>query len=334
MSNGLGSGVSGTLGTFVPAYETRRIVVAEGLDAREGDFRAKGEEPLFDFLSRTLGSNFNISNGTRAQFRNDQQKVEYIIDLVFSKQAFKEALQTDGIAVLYLGHARYGRGACFDPNAPSENHAFGNFWEQGDSVLNGIFRMGYAYVPVATEDMEHHHYMFAPVGAELNPPPLIERHPDARRSLARITLPEGLRQFVDQNYVSPSNQYWGYIRRNETNILLHAGWINTRSTPFELGSTQLNCKVFCHFGCSSKIHFWKIVRNEDYKNWRRDRPPTNRFAYFTTATSDSRGAYYWLHSLLSYDQENNNQSWWNSLEYAKRTANNLLRAGRVGYQIF
>ena len=333
MSNGY-SGSSGLLNLFQLDYETRRIVVAEGLDAREGDYRANGNESLFDFLSRNFGSEFQISAGTHAEYRNDNQKVNFIIDIVQSKQEYKDALTTEGKHVVYMGHARYGRGACFDPDAPCENHTVGNYWEHGDSIRNGIYRLGYPYVPVATEDMDHHHYNFSPIPVEESAPPTNERHPDSRRSLSRITLREDLRQYVETQFQSASNRYWGYLSGNEINILLRAGWENTRSTPLDLGATELNCKVFCHFGCSSKIHFWPIVRNSEYKNWVRDVPPTNKFAYFTTASADYKCTYYWLYSILNYNQENNYQSWWNSVEYAKRETNRLLRADRTRYQIY
>jgi hypothetical protein len=334
MSNGSTSGNSGELNLYSTNYETRRIIVAEGIDAREGDFRAKGDEPLFDFLSRNLGSEFQITGRTHAEFRNDNQKVNFIIDIVQSKQAFKDSLTSEDKHVVYMGHARYGRGACFDPNAPTDNHTYGNYWEQGDSNLNGIYRIGYPYVPVTTEDMEHHHYRFIPLKVEEGAPAIGERHPDARRRLSQITLTDDLQQYVEPGFESLSNKYWGYRSRNEINILLKAGWENTRSAPFDLGSTFLNCKVFCHFGCSSRIHFWHIVRHNDYKNWKRDNPPTNRFAYFTTATADYRVTFYWLYSILNYNQENNHQSWWNSLEHSKREVNRFLRTDRARYQVY
>ena len=106
MSNGSTSGTSGALNLYGSNYETRRIVIAEGLDAREGDFRVNGNEPFFNFLSRNLGSEFHISAGTHAEYRNDDQKVNFIIDIVQSKQAFKDALNSEGNHVCLLYTSR------------------------------------------------------------------------------------------------------------------------------------------------------------------------------------------------------------------------------------
>jgi hypothetical protein len=331
MGNG-NSGSSAVLSIFRLTYETRRIMVAQGIDAREGDFKASGRDTLFDYLKHNF-STLQIS-GSTAEYISDSQHVRFIIELIQSKDGFKNALTTPGIHVVYCGHSRYGRGTCFEPNAPAKNHAHGEFWEQGTNTSNGIYRLGYPFVPVALRDMEHHHYRFTPVAIEESQPPISERHPNARRQLSRITLPESLRDYVIEEFRSPSNRYYGYRSSSETNILLYAGWQNTRSNPFDIDATEMQCKVFCHFGCSSKLHYWRIVRKENYKNWRRDNPPTDQFAYFTTNPSDYKGTFYWMYYILQYDQRNNYQSWWASLEYAKRSASRLLRSERTHYQLY
>jgi hypothetical protein len=115
---------------------------------------------------------------------------------------------------------------------------------------------------------------------------------------------------------------------------MYAGWEDTLSSPFDLGATEMKCKVFCHFGCSSRLHYWKIVRKSPYKNWARDVPPTDKFAYFTTAPATYVCSCYWLFYLLNYTEVNNYRSWWNSLEYAKRNANRLLRSERKGWRLY
>jgi hypothetical protein len=120
----------------------------------------------------------------------------------------------------------------------------------------------------------------------------------------------------------------------EDSILMHAGWTKTSSDPYELGATDLKCKVFCHFGCSSRLHYWEIVRKEKYKGWKRPNPPTDKYAYFTTAPSDARISPLWLYYLLTYDKKNNFRPWWDSLEEAKRKTNIKLRSIEAGYEVY
>jgi hypothetical protein len=332
MPNGTSSGASGSLNTFKLTYEKRRIVVAQGLDFRDDDMKAKNakrkrnsEEPLVDFLKDNFTNNFTIKDPTHMEYISDDQQVHFFIEIVRSKEEFSKALDTQGIHVIYAGHSRYGRGTCFDPDVSSDNYNEGERWEQGDNKRNGMFRLGYPFVGIPFSDIEHHKYKFAPVAVEEKAPSINNRHPEARSSLSRITLPASLKPYVVPEFQSPSNKYWGFITK-EKHILLHAGWENTRSIPFDLGSTELKCKVFCHFGCSSKLHYWKLIRKSPYKNWTRDNPPTDRFAYFSDRPGDDRGWNYWLFYVLKYSEPNGYKSWWNSLEYAKKATNNMLKS--------
>jgi hypothetical protein len=333
------TGNTGILNLFRLTYETRKIVVGQGLDFRDDDIRvrqAKGssEDTLVEFMQRNFTSNFELTDPTHMQYISDVQQVIFLIEITRDKEEFKNALNTPGLHVIYQGHSRYGRGSCFDPVVSSSDYKQGERWEMGDNDHNGLYRLGYPYVPIPLDDIEHHHYHFAPVSADEPAPHYSERHPEARRYLSRITLPESLRGFVIPEFVSSSNRYWGYRRGNETNILMYAGWEDTLSSPFDLGATEMKCKVFCHFGCSSRLHYWKIVRKSPYKNWARDVPPTDKFAYFTTAPATYVCSCYWLFYLLNYTEVNNYRSWWNSLEYAKRNANRLLRSERKGWRLY
>jgi hypothetical protein len=146
-------------------------------------------------------------------------------------------------------------------------------------------------------------------------------------------MPEQCRQRVIPEYRSASDTYYGYIRRGETNLVLHAGWENTRAAPFDLGATELRCRTFCHFGCSSQLHFWKIVRKPGYRGWERPEPPVDRFAYFTTHTSYPT-SYWWLYYLLKCPYENGDMHLWRTHEYAKRMANRKLARLNQGFQIY
>jgi hypothetical protein len=116
-------------------------------------------------------------------------------------------------------------------------------------------------------------------------------------------------------------------------IVLHAGWSGTINDPMDLGATQMRCRCFCHFGCSSRLHFWDIVRRSEYKGWQRSGPPMERMAYFTTAPADHRSIF-WIYALLDYSQPNNASHWWDSCQYAKNRANRMLRRERSGFLIY
>lgn len=354
---------------IVEEYETRRIVIAEGLESHENELREQAQnleklkgipkrnyfpyiKPPLEYLQESLGSAFKVEENPKldddiidfgslrkvGKYRSEEQKVRFIIMTIVSKKDFKRALETEGIHVIYTGHSRYGRGACFDIYEGNVTEK-GEQWENGTDDDNGLFRLGYQYLPVSLEDLRTHNYTFAPVPVENGPPPSesshpYSRHPYARRQLSVVKLPEDLIEKVNPSFLSPSNRYYGLRREGKLHIILNAGWRNTSSQPFDLGSTELKCKVFCHFGCSSRLHFWHIVRRLEYKGWERPKPPTDRYAYFTTAPADARVWSLWLYYLLTYDKRNNFQPWWDSLEYAKRETNKKLRSINANYEVY
>ncbi|MFH1686349.1 MAG: hypothetical protein ABIE70_02365 [bacterium] len=328
-------GMSGLLSIF-QRYEARRIVIGVGTQYHEDELSL--EKSDFQYLEERLGSAFRVqSNRKEAEYVSDQQKVIYYLEVVHKMREFKRALETPGIIAIYSGHSRYGRGACFgDYTGAVAGH--GEHWGNGNTLDDGIFRLGYPLVPVTIEDIGHHQYRFEPLKVE-DPPPAraynhpFLRHPHARRGWRRVPLPPVLQSLVAAGYSSPSNTYWGLRRRGETYLILNAGWNCSNTSILDLGGTTMNCKTFCHFGCSSQTHFWDIVRRTQYKGYVRDNPPTNKFAYFTTASADAR-TYYWLYYLLAFPRDNAFQSWWESHQYAKNRANIKLRADRAGFQIY
>ncbi len=70
--------------------------------------------------------------------------------------------------------------------------------------------------------------------------------------------------------------------------------------------------MLCHFGCSTFDHNYPVVRF--LKNWRRTK--TDRFAYWTTAPSNSGNRPIWLFHVLTYPEYNAWESWHPSLKYA------------------
>lgn len=328
------SGSSGSDNPYTIDRETRVIALALGIQATVAQ--------VFDPLTSMLGDDFEVGDDGIGRYASDAQGVDFEIRPLFTKSEYKEAIQTPDLHVVYMGHARYGRGACF---ARDGSEAPGDSWEMGtpdpsdpdnpySDEVDGIFRLAYPYVPVEIDDIEHHRYHFAPIPAEWEQPPNGERHPDARRGLTAITLAEEFRELVLPDYASEAHRYWGYSS-GKTNLLFHAGWSETLSSPMDMGATDIRCRCFCHFGCSSRLHFREIIRGGSYKDWQRDDPnPTENFAYFTTATSNLYGTLYWLYYVLSYDQPSAGQSWWGSLSFARNRANARLTRERRNYQLY
>ena len=324
--------------------EDRTIVVGIGIEAHDADVPA--EFRLFDFLEANVPG-FARTSDTLAEFTSLVQRVHFTIRIVHTKSEFKTALETPGVHVIYDGHSRFGRGTCFESYTGEAPHA-GEMWEKGTGPANGIFRMGYPFVPVALSDMEirvagddsphnrHRHgpYHFRPVSSDTPAPAREDRHPDARRGLRRILLPADLRGLVDPGFESATHQYWGADIGGEVHILLHANWRNSQATPFDLDATTLACKVFCHFGCSSRLHYREIVRGEDFKAYIRPVPPDDKFAYFTTAPSNAMCTPLWVQSVLTFGTQNNGLRWFESLEDSKVRTNRRLRGLRQSYQVF
>ncbi len=336
MANGGASGLSGLLSIFVP-YERRRIIIGAGLQYHESELTTEPSD--FQYLERRIGCDFRItSQRKRATYVNSEQRVRYELEIVDCKSEFKTALETPGVIAIYSGHSRYGRGACFDQYSGSVA-GHGDQWGQGSHADNGLYRLGYPHLAVPMEDIEHHRYMFAPVRVEDPPPSRSSQHPrtchpHVRGRLIGVELPGELRSYVFSSFRSPSHTYWGVRRgRSGTQIILRAGWENSLNMPFDLGATELRCKTFCHFGCSSRLHFWSIVRRQQYKGWSRPQPPTDRFAYFTTASCNYKTVY-WIYYLLTYSERNHSMHWWESHQYAKRRANAQLGDENAGFYIY
>lgn len=297
------------------------------------NLRAAKDVLFHDYLQEHMGEDYTVISDDRSEYTSELQKVHFTIQVVTGKSDYKSALETEGMHVIYSGHSRYGRGACFGLyDGVVERH--GEHWGSGTGNNDGMFRLAYPFVPVQLHDLEKHQYLCHPVRIEDDTPPKSQRHPDARRRLRRVSLTPELQKYVAQYHKSPSNQYYGVKIQGKQYILLHAGWEDTRSEPFDLGNTELRCRVFCHFGCSSRLHYWRIVRRPEYKAWQRPVPPSDKYAYFTTKPAYGSTAIYWLRHWFSYNRQNSFQPWWESLEYTKRALNRQLKAGRNKYRIY
>src|SRR5207344_1689669 len=94
--------------------------------------------------------------------------VRWVVEATIRKDRFKEALETDGILVIYQGHSRHGNGACFGAapgRFPDEGEAniLGDHWGDGSDETDGMFRLGKPFMCMPLSEIEENGYTFAPV---------------------------------------------------------------------------------------------------------------------------------------------------------------------------
>lgn len=133
-------------------------------------------------------------------------------------------------------------------------------------------------------------------------------------------------------------------------IILHADWRNTVSGSWrpplggaparmDLEATRLNCRGFCHFGCSTKLHNHRVMR--EMKRWRRTRDGNNRLCYWTTESAYADINPYWLYHILTYvpgsrvgRKSFSSRGWGDVCEYAKVCTNLDLDADSRNYNVY
>jgi hypothetical protein len=318
------------------SYELREIVVAQGIEHHNTDPWLVPEDntPYGYQIPRGLQQYFPDNaehewariDDTSAEFVSHTQRVRYTIRLVTTKDQYKQALLTEGLHVIYMGHSRYGRGQCFGPSAdPGED------WEQGsNATTTGLFRDGYPVIGVHLSELREHGYRFYPVAATTQ----IRSnwyHPEIRRgNLHKIALPDDLQSKLLPQGQPMAEKYWASRDGEGETLLLWAGWTDTISNPMDLGATDPLCRCWCIFSCSTQTHFWSIIRQR--KEWKRT--ATDRFAYFTTNVSYPLTTWAWLRSVFEYSQPNDYQSWYPSLEWAKRRCGRILRSRDYYFGIY
>lgn len=351
--------------TVALGAERRLVFIVTGLQAKHADLTAEGAEywsfwrmlteprtPAFrramatpyyeaSAVSRwqpiaftTEGSPDSEGKINEWTYRSSAQGVDYEVRRVDTKSGFKRALETAGAIVLYLGHARLGRGPCFGPDGAPP----GDDWEDGTGgppTTTGIFRMGYPFLPTPAREIEEHGY-----------------HPTLVESLSELEvqtdLHPHLRPFVARARVRPASQLTPPIHaygdrpvvtfragdhythgRQIDHVVHRAGFRQTRAAPNDLGGTTLTCRCFVHFGCSSFLHNRGILRSR--AGWVRE--GNDRYAYFTTATSTRPTPVFWLYHMLTYPHPSAGLSWEPWLRYVRDRTNQDLRSSGHRYRM-
>lgn len=264
------------------------------------------------------------------EYANYEQGVLYNVHRLVERDKFVEALQTDGAHVLYTGHARFGRGPCFGADSsPGED------WEDGHSPATGLFRMGYPYLAVPLPSILAHGYTanLVPSSVSLQES---DCDPDLKPHLGRLKpmTAEQMGMPLDRVKVKdPEQTWWAYMgyfaQQRVPYAVLHAGWDETTTSPWDLGATEMKARVFIHFGCSTYKHNHKVVR--EFKGWKKE--GDSGHCYFTSDLSYGHVAVFYLHHLLSYDQPSRGRAWEDSLKYAVSKTNQDLASSGWGFRL-
>jgi hypothetical protein len=326
-------------------FEIRELVVAQGVQFHNDDFErkirflAQGDPTELAGLGQFttpvgLLNDFPdivIRDDNNAVFISDAQRVEFRIRVINTKDLFKTALETPGVHVIYSGHARFGRGACFapdlppDPAEPGGQDLTGDNWEMGtDPVKFGLFRMGHPFVGVPFVELDEHKYRMRPVPTSVKVNPADMDKALANPNSLRPIILRGTRfeSFILDPVV---DTYWGCTTVHGAGVLLFADFQNT-ATPIlpstDLGATNIQCRCFTVIACETFDHFHQILRKR--KGF--TRTETEGFAYFTSDLSDIRFVRLYIGSLFEFPERNDFKSWFPSLEFAKTRTNQKLAA--------
>jgi hypothetical protein len=137
---------------------------------------------------------------------------------------------------------------------------------------------------------------------------------------------------TDPNQVSvlqtllPAGPYWGLQcvgdnGKSEIHLIMICGWNGTNITPCDLAGTNLACKVYCDFACSTLIHNYPIIRQQ--YAWAKN--GDDRQCYWTDSpTPPVPATNLWLYNLMNYSQQND--LWEPSCLYARDQTNAQMSA--------
>jgi hypothetical protein len=279
-----------------------------------------------------------IRDDNNAVFISDAQRVEFRIRVINTKDAFKTALETPGIHVIYCGHARRWRGPCFGPDLPPDpaskdnQDITGDDWEMGSNPIKfGLFRMGHPFVGLPFQELDEHKYRMRPVPTtqKVNPADI-----DSSLTIPSSLRPLNLRGTRFESFILDPvvDTYFGCTTVEGPGLLLFADFQNTAippSPPMDLGATNIQCRCFSVLGCETFDHFHSILRTR--KGF--TRTETEGFAYFTTDISNNRLWRLYIGSLFEFPERNDFKPWFPYLEFAVKRTNQKLAALREKYRL-
>ncbi len=304
-----------------PVYEERLIVLAQGIQFQNANLNIYA---FPDYLQSKLGADIVVQDANTITYCSDAQHVNFTITKVTTKTELKTALETPNVHVVYCGHARHGQGPCFGDNTdPGED------WGNGSDPANtGLYRCGFPFVSLPVNEILEHRYTVSAVSGDDDKPARDDCHPEIKshygslRKFAVSDLAGGAVLPYLGSGVDASSTFWAFDGSvdgsNGRHLVTNSGWTGTATDPYDLGATNLQCRVFACIGCSTFVHNYPIVRHR--KNW--THTDDDRFAYWTThVTYSGPMAAFWLHRILSYPTRNDFENWKGSLEASVRRTN-------------
>lgn len=304
----------------------------------------------YDRVYRSL-SGLAITDGPGADnvsFRNDAVGVTYELRFRNTVDAFREALTTPDVGVIYMGHARNGRGPCFGhaDNSPGEH------WNRGDGHNTGIFRMGKKWVGVPAKDIVHNNYRTDKVATLANHYLRDHRTVTARSMQDKLMRSEDCdRDILDHfeaaaaNEIAPHPKTLATMDEDASHLVgnvtttepIHYFRGSFHEQPadcfiLEAGSDDLtgitvNCRFFAHLGCSSGPHNAALFRHHvplvDGRG----------YAVWTTAPASYFGWPIFVHHLVQGPIREPGD-WQSPLEYAVNELNRAQHTARVSWEAY
>lgn len=287
---------------------------------------------------------FTLDDGVKQQafHFNADQNVLYTIESADDKAGYISALLTQGALVIYGGHARFGRGPCFGSSDKP-----GDDWENGaNPATGGLFRMGFPFLAVPMHEFVEHGYHTTPLPGTDPKPTAVDSEPDLRRRLGILVRRRVVQMHVDRDVVEKvaelfgvdpdgDETFWTFVAvdlpefGSEVHVVLKAHWKDTISDPTDLGAVEPQCRVFCHFGCSTFQHNFPVLRK--FRKW--VRRGDDRHAYWTTDVSTNITATIFLKHLLTAPGVQAGRLWEPWLTRAVQLTNRELRTKRAPHQI-
>lgn len=286
-----------------------------------------------------------FGSGTSYELFAATQGVVYQLEISTVRSAFRAALQEPDVGVIYLGHARYGRGACFGPPTFTP----GEHWNKGDGETTGIFEMGPDFVAVPADEIVHHEY-HAPAAdsshfyttdpewtMRINPTEITQEKCD-------VDLRSHFRDLAmtDIANVQPDLSAWLERSPNEDTFFCYRGrallangvhqddaWhIVLRAGARDLRSIEVQCRFFAHMACGSLPHNAAVFR-EAAGPAHDDR----RHGVWLSEVAIDWAGYLLLYAILNNQSPAAGRSWSSQLQQAVTQANRWLDRVVAGFQL-
>ncbi len=386
-----GCGSCSTTATVKIRYEVRHVLVAQSIQRNNAQVANRGIDVKGD-LQMPDGYVYNhlksatpfpmtlTSGGKSAIYKSAKQGVKFILHITTSRLDFKKGLEHDGKPgtkeleywhVVYDGHSRYGRGACFGPSdAPGED------WENSlnpKKAPNGLYRMGYPFVGIPVAEILQHGYSTNVVSVNLEAPKKDREYKGAMypRTLEQLKSEtiKFLNDAIEKDALDPLEMSEEDAQRAVDNIndldkRLHLvgdsaplgtiGPLLKSDDQFWSYKTAEGPLVLLDAGWQNtvtnpldlgatnlKCRVFAHLGCKSFvhyrailrfqKGWKKQ-GATDQLAYFTTDLSIGITAPFWLLTWMTYDKFNAGLAWEPSIEYARKKTNAMIKTFLYGHR--